>query len=222
MFREREGSEAKGYGGRAWGKDEDWLQLMEQGNNMSEHVEFKDKYLQAIRDDLCGCSSSLHHVEHKWGTFPKAWKKCDDALLYGWLIGRLAIRNDYYRRAALSVLSQILYEFHSDQDERIGELTRMVDGISEGKDELVKKTRVLATRIVKNFYKKTQHVYLPETEDAIQVIDCICSFLSRYPNEFTFDDVTDTGDKKMGKRICQLIRKMVDRPTVQDIKDCNI
>jgi len=185
--------------------------------NYEDDRMFKDEHFDAIEQYLDACCAELGWVESKWETFPKAWRKCDKPRLYAWLIIRLAVKHDYYRRAALSVVSQILYDFHIQQHEQIEELTEMLDRISEGDDEWVTQARSLGRGIIRNLEKKGRDVYIEPMENALSGLDCAVNMLSKKLDEYYFEEALETVDWKKG---CQLIRKMVDRPNLEEIKAC--
>jgi hypothetical protein len=181
---------------------------------------FKDKYFQAIYDSMNACSYELVNLEIDYGTFPKAWKKCDEARLFGWLLNKLSQKHDYYRRASLSVLSQILYEDYLRANERIEEFTDMLDRISEGDDTEVFKARQLGRKLNSDLSSQ----YFGDGSDVCfesgEITYCALQFLLKRGDSWILEDTLHYCANARSKKWCDLIRKMVERPTIEEIKAC--
>ncbi|GAG05763.1 unnamed protein product, partial [marine sediment metagenome] len=141
--------------------------------------------------------------------FKCAWKECDDPHLYGWLLSKLATENDYYRLAMLSAISQMLYEFHRDKDDRIEKLTELLDRISEGSRKKAK-ARHLGNDIVNSFEPNEKE------ETAEELIWGAKSLMES--NTYFDESYLESIPKKEWNRACQIIRTMVERPTLKEIE----
>jgi hypothetical protein len=166
----------------------------------------------------------LENVEYDFGTYKKAWARCREPRLYGWFLGQLASKHDYYRRALMSVISQMLYDFHLKRHEGLLGLTEMLDRFSEGDDGVVKGAKKACIKMIHALDAAYTEVYLTEEgdyiNDAIQLVQGAAELMKKRPYPLHFELMLE--DAAWGKetKVCALIRKMVERPTIEEIEAC--